>query len=87
MKTRKLVKIIFLVWIILLIAGGFTLRYTLPGRSNASLPEPGENEVRLAFFADPHITNPEMGTETDIGGHAYDIPKKTIDTINKTKPD
>lgn|GEM_PF-1088579 len=86
MRTKKVLSIILIVWLAILMIGGFTLRNTLPGRSQKeSYPE--ENDLRIAFFADPHIADEDMGTETDIGGPAYDIPKLTQDTINKINAD
>ncbi len=86
MRTKKVLSIILIVWFAILMIGGFTLRNALPGRSNQET-YPENDEVRMAFFADPHIADEDMGTETDIGGPAYNMPRLTQDTINKTNPD
>lgn len=87
LEIEKILSIIFIVWLGLVITAGITFKFALPGRSDSSLDETGENKVRLAFFADSHIITAHEGTETDVGGPAYDIPRDTVYTLNKCNPD
>ncbi len=86
MKLKKILAIIFIAWLAIVITGGLALNFALPGKSkSSSYPENGE--VRIAFFADPHIITADEGTETDIGGPGYDAPRDAVYSLNKCNPD
>ncbi len=90
MKLSKILKIILVVWLVITILGGITLRTSLPGRSHSSLKsteETEENDVRIAIFADPHITNDQQETQTDLGAPSKEISFDAKYALNHIKAD
>ncbi len=87
MKTRKILGIILLVWLVVTVIGGFSLRATLPGMEENNTKDSLDNGVRIGIFADPHLADKEEGTETDIVGTSYEAPKDAKIALNSINAD
>ncbi|MFW6143890.1 MAG: metallophosphoesterase family protein [Patescibacteria group bacterium] len=45
------------------------------------------NKVRVAIFADPHIRNRKMQSQTDFGAPSRWLPRKALQALNSIQPD
>lgn len=88
MGLKKIILILVIAFLIITIIGAFYIDTVLPSRSETILQQTKENEARIAFFADPHITDSKEGAETDFFlGTSYEIPRDAKTALNHTSPD